>query len=303
MNSAHLDDETLSAVLDGEADETARTHVAGCGVCAARVAEFRSIAAAIGAATESPSGLREAAIRAALLEAAPPEDAKPSSLDLGRERVRRRSLRSRPPLVTLGWAGIAAAVVALLVAIPALLGSGRSKGGGVAATATAPLRGPAQTAAGADLPATTPSQGGSLSHADGVAANRTASATPADLGAQTNQSVLANVLHAALAAPAPGAPVGPSNAFATSNGSSTTTNAPTTSPALGSASPQAAVVTRCSPVAATDNSVPTTAKPVYVGLLDWKGTAAAVYVFVSGNHHIAAVMSQSSCQMLVSFAL
>jgi hypothetical protein len=289
MNTKHPDDETISAALDGEADEAAQAHVTSCSVCAARVAEFRSLAAAVRLAPNSaPPGVREDAIQAALREAG-----EPSTLDLARAKRWRR----RPPLATLGWVGAAAAAVALLAAIPALLGGGNTSKASVTLGPNVPTSRAPQRAASAVLPAPSAAPSASLPTPDNTA-GLAAPGAPVDLGAQTNQSTLANALHAALTSPSH-APTG--QAFR-SAAVATTTQPAATQTTPGDAV-QAAVAARCSPAAATHSSMPATTKPVFVGLLDWKGTAAAVYVFAARNGRVAAVTSQASCTVLVSFPL
>jgi hypothetical protein len=100
MTSEHLDDDALSATLDGEATPDEHAHVEGCAECRARVQELRRAANAIGTplAAVDPAR-RDAAIAAALL-------AQPTLL---------ASRRRQPP----GWLlGAAAAVIALGILVP-----------------------------------------------------------------------------------------------------------------------------------------------------------------------------------------
>ena len=64
--SPHLDDELLSAHLDGD-DVTGADHLAGCDECRSRLEVLRSVAAAVGAPVPPPSAQqRDAAVAAAL---------------------------------------------------------------------------------------------------------------------------------------------------------------------------------------------------------------------------------------------
>lgn len=110
--NVHLDDEELSALLDGEADGRAQEHLGSCDRCAARLAQLQAAAHAV---AEPPSPLppgRRAAIIAAALGApsgsdvgSPPEAPPPAPL--------RRSLATARP-----WMAAAAAVVAVAAAVP-----------------------------------------------------------------------------------------------------------------------------------------------------------------------------------------
>lgn len=108
MTSDHLDDETLSASLDGEATAAELTHLGGCDLCEGRVGELRRAAALIGGPVAAPDHeRRDAAIRTAV-------SAAPTVL-----ATRRRM----PP----AWLAAAAAFI-VLAAFAALLVQG--SGGG-----------------------------------------------------------------------------------------------------------------------------------------------------------------------------
>lgn len=119
----HLDDETLNAVLDGEATSDQRADAARCPECAARLARLGQVATELGApVSPSDPDRRRAALDAALAA----HDAgvtAPSSLD-----VRRRRLSS-------GWAAAAAVVLAGALAVPLVDGLGGNDQGREAATA------------------------------------------------------------------------------------------------------------------------------------------------------------------------
>lgn len=111
----HLDDETLNAVLDGEATDTQRADASRCPRCTARLARLGQVSTALGApVSPSDPDRRRAALDAALAAhdagigiAAPP------SLELRRHR------RMSP-----GWAAAAAVVLAGALAVPLVDGLG-----------------------------------------------------------------------------------------------------------------------------------------------------------------------------------
>jgi hypothetical protein len=121
--SDHLDDETLSALLDGAAEDAA-AHLPGCERCSGRQAELAAARAALQAApVESLDELTRRRLVTTALEAA---GAAPPA---GRARVRRH-----PALV-----GSAAAVIlAVLVGVPFVLGNDRSSRDHTALSAQAP---------------------------------------------------------------------------------------------------------------------------------------------------------------------
>lgn len=112
MTTDHLDDEALSAVLDGEATQEEAAHAERCDACSARLDAFRAAAAAIGAPLPAPSEeAREAAIAAALAGA-------PVSL------IDRRAQRT-PPV----WLLAVAAAVLVLAALGPILARSLDDGG------------------------------------------------------------------------------------------------------------------------------------------------------------------------------
>ena len=111
--NVHLDDEELSALLDGEADGRAQEHLGSCDGCAARLAQLQVAARAV---AEPPSPLppgRRAAIIAAALGA-------PSGSDVGSPPKAPPPAPSRRSLATARpWmAAAAAVVVAVAAAVP-----------------------------------------------------------------------------------------------------------------------------------------------------------------------------------------
>lgn len=113
MTSAHLDDDAVSALLDGEATAEEAAHAERCDACGARLARFRNAAARIGDPGPVDEVARERAVAAAL-------DAR--IVPLG---SRRRGLPA--------WlVGAAALIVLALVLVPLLGDTGDDEEGRVA---------------------------------------------------------------------------------------------------------------------------------------------------------------------------
>lgn len=116
MNAPHLDDERLSAHLDGTpldgTDPAAADHLAGCADCRARLEAFRSVAELVGAPLPPPpAGAVDAAVAAALAAHASPGGSPVVPLSTA---VRRRRTQ-------VGLAA-AAAVVAVVLGVSSLGG-------------------------------------------------------------------------------------------------------------------------------------------------------------------------------------
>lgn len=115
MTNDHLDDEAISAYLDGEATSDEAAHLDRCDACGARLGALRAAASAIGAPVPSiDPAQRDRAIEEALRAA----DTAPSNVT---------PLRARhSPAVR--WLPAAAAIVAVLALVPVLgdLGSSDS---------------------------------------------------------------------------------------------------------------------------------------------------------------------------------
>lgn len=107
MTNDHLDDEAISAHLDGEATPEEAAHVDGCETCTARLAELRAASEAIGSPVDLVFADRDAAVAAAL-SAAPASNVVPLA---GRRR-------QAPPQ----WLAVAAALLVVVALVP-LLGS------------------------------------------------------------------------------------------------------------------------------------------------------------------------------------
>jgi hypothetical protein len=132
----HLDDEILSALLDGDTamGSEAAAHVQACDRCAGRQAQLADARAALAAAPVEPlDELARRRLVAAALEAAEatPGDQEPApAVPIGRSRWARR----HPALI----GSAAAALLALLVGVPFVVDNG-GRGGDQALTAQAPV--------------------------------------------------------------------------------------------------------------------------------------------------------------------
>ncbi len=107
----HPDSEALSALIDGEGTDTDRAHTAECAACRGRMARLEAVGAAIGTPVEPDHEAIEAGVVAAL--------AAWTASDHSATASRSRPRRYAPPAA---WVGIAAVVLALLVAVPLLTG-------------------------------------------------------------------------------------------------------------------------------------------------------------------------------------
>ena len=107
MTSEHLDDEAISAHLDGEATPTEAAHVDGCATCRARLAELQGAAEVIGTPVPPANPAAVDAAVTAALDALPP-------------KVVPLASRRRGALPT--WLPVAAGLL-LVVALVPLFGS------------------------------------------------------------------------------------------------------------------------------------------------------------------------------------
>ena len=121
MPDSHLDDEQLSALLDGAA---ADEHVRACAACRARL-EALGNAAALAGSPVAPlaADLVDRIVGRALDAAADGSTVDPNRV-VALERFERRSRRAPYPAIL----GAAAAVLALLLAVPVLVGGFGSSG-------------------------------------------------------------------------------------------------------------------------------------------------------------------------------
>ncbi len=105
----HLDDETLNAVLDGEASPAEGTDAAGCGQCSARLHRLAEVAEAVATSHAAPDVARRRAMIDVALQAGQPDVAAPPNLA---SRRRRR--------VAPAWLAAAAVIAVGALAVPLL---------------------------------------------------------------------------------------------------------------------------------------------------------------------------------------
>lgn len=169
----HLDDEQLSAGLDGERGPGHQSHLDACARCRSRSGVLAQAAALVGTPPRAPDGPDRERVIAAALAAGPGSGAS------GGPGTPTRTRRRRPP----PWLLPAAAVVALLAAVVAL----------IPATADDSTD-EALTEAGTSPDAATESEGGAALRGEEGASG--GGEPPADLGAVDDEAGL----RAALAA-------------------------------------------------------------------------------------------------------
>jgi hypothetical protein len=268
--SRHLDDEQLSALLDGLAEPADVAHAESCQECAARIESWRTaVRLAATPPADPPAVIREAAIHAALSARSPAVASTREVTPI--RRSWRRSVADHGRAV----AGAAAAlliVAGLSTAVAVSSGGGSSKGvasiaGPTRVPATAPVGGAGTTSSGA----------GSAGAGAGASASAAGPPFGPILGTYTDPSALAAALRAAMnASPAPGP-----------------TKATATPPAPETPSCQS----EAARVAGARNS------PVVDGSLTYQGTPAVAYVFVVNGRAVAVVERIAGCATLIELTL
>ena len=319
MTEPHLDDESLSAAIDGQ-DAQAGAHLAACAACRTRGDALDAARRAVAAPPASaPAGLADRAVAAALAAYAGERahrDAGDATAGGGAPVVPLGQPLSRPPgsFASAGpaahrrrvrsWVlGAAAALAAVLVAVP-LLDRSSDHGAGTLATGA----GTDRTTEPAALP---PVDGG-------------------DLGDQSDQLALGSVLTAAVTNRNPSANV-PAVPTATADqstaalggGARSTDLRATTSPSApvgAEASPAPQPVTPApSPAGTTDPAAIAACEAaaakdfgnrvgplLYRATLRWQGTPAVLLAYrladtsSKGPDHQAFVMALDDCRVLVA---
>jgi hypothetical protein len=113
-DAPHLDDEQLSALIDGDAGADEAIHAEGCERCSGRLAQLRSAVAAVAAPPPPPSPAeRDRAITAAIGA----REVGGSSPAIRHKVVPLRPRRAGPP----AWLLVAAVVLVAVLAVPFLL--------------------------------------------------------------------------------------------------------------------------------------------------------------------------------------
>ena len=119
MSTERFDDEILSAIIDGEADQELVASVAADSVATARLEQLRAAVSAVQAPIPDATPERRAASIAAAMAAATPAP-EVSSLAAARHT---RTEQARTRRLNPQWIAVAAAAILLIVAIPLLLRS------------------------------------------------------------------------------------------------------------------------------------------------------------------------------------
>lgn len=298
MNTAHLDDEQLSASLDGEGGPADAAHLASCEACSGRRAELDSVRRAVATPGAGPAaGVADRAVGAALeawaaerASTSPGPPPLPATADGAADRASRAVSRDAPAEViplrrkrVPAWAlGAAAAVAALLVAVPIVT---RDSGGDAEQTA------------------------GSVASDEGAPTAEAAGAGPVidggDLGPQADQLALGRILESALAGAAA------EDRAAAAPAAEVNQAAPGDGPApAGAAAPSAAG-------AAPYPSEPVCADTVrsdydrglgplvYRATVTWQGTPSELLAYrladtsTAGPDHRVFVMAVEGCRLLV----
>jgi hypothetical protein len=211
----NTDDELVSRVLDGEGTPGDVARVNADPALSARLAEFRAVAAAVGAAPEPAADMRDNAVRAALRALdAPAGDPDPVDAVVPIDSARRRPWRRVAPV-----AAAAAIVAVALAALPALLDTDHeastTSAAGATTTVAAADAGAGPTSTAPTVPEATGS--GQAGTANDPSAFRLASRAGGDFGSYATQAELADALRQQLALDATtySAPPAPLGAVAT----------------------------------------------------------------------------------------
>jgi hypothetical protein len=266
--TAHLDDDRLSALLDGEATADDVQHADGCPECRRRVAAWRAVTTKLAVQPGPAAARRHAAVEAALAAIEPavtPLPDRPTPL-AGHRRRR----------VAFSWPRFAAAVAAVVVVAGIAVAISHLGGGGA---------GPASTAAGVTRPP-----------AGSPAAP--ASATPS----QNSSSVVPTAGVALGSYQDPGGVVAAVRDRLGSTSGAASSSGPTPGPPPAAApvpAPVAAAVPPpCLTQAASGAKVAPQSVPVLDATLTYRGSPARAYVFAHAGRHTVAVVGEPGCGLL-----
>ena len=292
----HLDDETLSALLDGDAGASAHAHLAACERCSARRGQLAAARAAMAAApVEALDELaRRRLVASALLAAGETGAGGTATAGGSRWAQRHRAV-----------IGSAAAVLLLvLVGVPFVVGhNGTTKQADTSLSAQAPLAAPAGPAAGPFL-----GDLGDLTERDRV--RLSLSGVSADSASATGTVAGATRSAAPAAAPAAPVPAAPGAGGSTAGGAAKSVTAPPGTPPSNSpeafASNPAADRDRADAdacVAALLDGPARGGRLTGSGVGTWRGRPAVVAAFELSGGTVAFVADRSGCGVLDRFAL
>ncbi len=268
--SPHLDDNRLSALIDGEADPGDVEHATACAECGARVAAWeearRLVAAAPG---PPPAPQRDAAVAAALSTANQPEAKEPATpvVSLAQHQIG-PDRRRRPAWLPRAVAAVAAVLVIVGVVVAAV------HAGGPGSSSHSSARGSSGAASGTSGQSPGPAAAAPSSPA------REAPSSPArevvHLGAVQGPGPLVAELRSVLGRN----PAGPS---------------PTSG---SSAAPPDTAVTACLRPAVADVGLAVGTNPGLQASLTYQGKEAAAFVFHRGSQLVAVVVAVPACGLL-----
>jgi hypothetical protein len=285
MTPLHLDDDALSAAVDGEATADEQDHLDGCPLCREKVGGLLAVALAVGTpVAPRPAAAAEAAIRAAVDDAGPVAAPAEGSSWAGTSRRDPRLVGSRLARGVLALAAVAAVVLgAGLVVALAGRGPSASKTSSVAARSDQTLNGPsgaAAPAAGA-APSTTSASAAPVSP-NVLGSPRAAFVLGPDLGRQSNPADLARIVDSQLAAGA--------------------ASTPTASEQSG---PTSAVAPPCVDQGVTGAGLAGQHPAlVYAATVRWQGQDAEVLVYARpGGGRAGVVMRRQDCVLLTTLSL
>jgi hypothetical protein len=300
MTLSHLDDDALSAALDGEATAEEQSHLTGCAACQARLATFRAVAQAVGAPVPPrPAAAVNSAIQLAVDDAWTAESvtgdevvtvvatanaaqvgAGPSgSRRPGRDRLR---FGGRPQRVV----AMAAAIVVVLGTVGGLLGL-LGRGSGKSASTSLGVSRPQSAQPAAPTSSFSQSRDQVKGVNPGAAPSGAAGPAPVsgfsvrqgpDLGAQSDPAVVARLVDGQLNAGGEAVPAAGSSA--------NSRTAPATLP--------------CVEQGATAAALPgQQADLVYAATVRWRGDDSVVLVYLRpGGRRAGVVMRLSDCSRL-----
>ncbi len=278
----HLDDDRLSALIDGEAPPDDLAHAAACPECSTRVVAWRGVSHLVSIPPEPPSGARrdaavEAALKAGAVHIPASEDypgARPVPLAARRDRGQPRGPRAR---IGSRIAAAAAAVIVIVGVAVAVSNNGGSSSKSSSAGSTASPSTLDDRAAAPVTPSTlvVPSAGAGSQTPGPTAAP---SARPEVLSGDQSPASIVRSLQAALA------------------------QTPSGINSIAQASPSALAFAPCLNRAAADVGVRSGSVPALEASLTYQGAPAQVFVFPVGAGHVAAVVGGPGCTLLTHVA-